>query len=757
LVSALLKYLLLVLLLIPGTAFAQKRASVSGSIKDARTGEVLIGANVGLLHTPEGASSDTTGYFSITHIKAGSYTLIASYIGYQTYKKQVELSPGQHLKLQILLKPQSLQLGTVVVESERKKEKQYNLNEQQIQAKFIKKVPAVFSADVFRSLQLLPGVKAASELSSGLYIRGGSPDQTLILLDGATVYNPSHFFGFFSVFNPDAIKDVHLYKGTYPAKYGSRLGSVLAIDTKSGSRDTFGGTATVGLLASRAEFEGPLKKGSWMVALRRSTLDPVLAVLRGQLDNIPNAFYFHDINGKFNYRVNSDNTFSLSLYAGLDDVDFPIATDADTKLHYGNQTFSANWTHAFSDKVSSNLKLTGSHYFDSPTINIASTIGKRPTNIFDYAVKEDLTYQPNSHHTVSAGFKAGWLTIKHHVHFQEQENFSLHIQSPYASIYLQDEWSPSKRWTLTPGLRINSFGKGSYRRLGPRFSVAYHPTETVRLQASYGRYDQFLTQSSILPVLSGGFTTWFTTARGVPPEYGDQFSAGIKATPLKGYGLNVVAYYRTMRDLFQLNPFLPDKAGIDYNQLFRFGRGYAYGLELSFKKQIGRLTGRLGYTFSITRRKYPHYNYPIGQPGQVRFFPPKYGRRHDLKAVVSYKWSPRWKATAVFHYATGQPYTKALGRAVSIDFPFLSNPINQLVVGKVNASRMPAYHRLDIGFTRSGTFFGLTKAQWQFQVINVYSHRNIWFYDYDFDKNPVERNAVKLLPVLPNISYTINF
>ncbi len=746
-----------IFLLLPCTLFAQKRAAINGYIKNVRTGGVLIGANIDLVNTQQGTSSDSTGFFSIPYIKPGAYILIVSYIGYKSYEKQIELSPGQRLQLQVHLKPKSLQMGTVVVESKRQEQKPYNLNEQQIQARFIKKVPAVFSADVFRSLQLLPGVKAASELSSGLYIRGGIPDQTLILLDGATVYNPSHFFGFFSVFNPDAIKDVHLYKGTYPAQYGSRLGSVLAIHTKTGNQDQFGGTATVGLLASRAEFDGPLKKGSWMVALRRSTLDPVLAILRGQLDNIPNAFYFHDINGKFNYKANPDNTFSLTLYAGLDDVDFPLATDADTKLHYGNQTLSTNWTHVFSGKVSSNLKLTGSHYFDSPILDIAGTTGKRPTDIFDYSIKEDLTYQPNSHHKISAGFKAGRLRIKHNVHFQEQENFSLHIQSLYAAFYIQDEWNLSKQWKLMPGLRINSFGKGSFSRFGPRLSVAYKPAASVRLQASYGRYDQFLTQSSILPVLSGGFTTWFTTAQGVPPEYGDQFSAGIKARPLKGYGLNVVAYYRTMRDLFPLNPFLPDKAGIDYDQLFRFGEGYAYGVEVSFKKQIGRLTGRLGYTFSVTRRKYPHYNYPIGQPGQVRFFPPKYGRRHDLKAVVSYKWNARWKTTAVFQYATGQPYTKAMGRTMAVDFPFQRNSLNLLVVGKVNANRLPAYHRLDIGFTRSGTFFGLTKAQWQFQVINVYSHRNTWFYDYIFAKNPAQLKAIKLLPVLPNISYTINF
>jgi hypothetical protein len=753
-----LKQLFIIFLFIPGIVFAQKSASVSGYVKEANTGKNLPGANIGLKNTSKGTSSDTTGYFMIGGIEPGKYTIVASYIGYRTYRKQIKLSPGQHLRLNIQLKEKSLQLETVIVRSKRKEQELNKLGVQQIQTKFIKKVPAVFTADVFRSLQLLPGIKAASELSSGLYIRGGSPDQTLILLNGATIYNPSHFFGFFSIFNPDAVGGVHLYKGAYPAQYGGRLGSVLSIDGKDGNRNHFKGTATVGLLSTRAEFEGPMlnNKGSWMVALRRSTLDPVLAVLRGSVDNIPNAFYFHDVNGKFNFNPNPHNKLSLALYAGKDKVDFPLATNADTKLNYGNQTFTVNWKHTFSGDVISDLSLTGSHYFDVPFFDIAGTVFERKNNISDFSVREKLEYKPGKRNKFSAGFKAGRLTLDHHEHFQHISNFSLRIQSLYASFYVQDDWNISKRWKLTPGLRVSGFEKGKYWRLEPRFSIEYKPAEDIRLQASYGRYNQFLTESGNA-AFSGGFTTWYTTDRGVPPEFGDQFVLRAKTNRWHGYGLNIALYYRTMKDLFQVNPFLPDKAGLDYHQLFRFGKGYAYGLEIAFKKQIGRLTGQLGYTFSVTRRKYPHFNYPIGQPEQARLFPPKYDRRHDIKAVLSYKWSSRWKATAVFKYATGQAYTKALGRTEAVDYPFHSGYLNQFIVGKINADRLPAYHRLDISFSRSGSFFGLAKAKWQFQIINVYSHRNVWFYDYDFDKNPVQRKTVKLLPVLPNVSYTINF
>jgi hypothetical protein len=250
-----------------------------------------------------------------------------------------------------------------------------------------------------------------------------------------------------------------------------------------------------------------------------------------------------------------------------------------------------------------------------------------------------------------------------------------------------------------------------------------------------------------------GDESWLSVNNGVKPAYGDQFIAGTKISALQGYSFHVAGYYRTMENLFERDPFIPDRAGLNYAQLFRIGTGYAYGIEISLEKHIGRLTGFLGYSFSITRRKYPHLNYPIGQPGQARFFPPKFSRPNDLKIVLNYKLSGRWKASAAFKYASGQAYTKPLARTqTTIPIVF-----NQLVVGKVNASRMPPYSRLDIGFTRKGTFFGLAKAKWKFQIINVYSHRNVWYFYYDLNKNPVEQKAARLLPLLPNVSYTVTF
>lgn len=752
--SIFVKHLFLFLLLLPFTAMGQQTASVNGYVTDASNGETLISANVALQGTSKGDATNNSGYYTITNIEPGTYTLVVSYLGYERYEEKIDLEEGENMRVDVELQPEGYQLDELVVRSEEEERSKKNIGIARMETELINQLPSVFQADVFRSIQLLPGVKAASDFSSGLYIRGGSPDQTLILLDQTTVYNPTHFFGFFSTFNPDAVKDVQLYKGGYPAEFGGRLGSVLSIYNKDGNRNEFEGSVSLGLLSSRASIQGPYSKGSYMLAVRRSTLEPLLAALRQSIDQIPDSFHFLDVNGKINYDANSDNRLSLSFYSGNDVVDFPFSDDASIALDYGNQTLSGNWTHIFSDNLFGDLTITGSRYFNFPSFNIASTPFKRSNNIYDFSAKGDLEYIPNDNHNVKAGFWGGSLLLKLSDEFDREETFSSRILSQYGSAYIQDSWEISDRWTLDPGLRFSHFSEGNYWRLEPRLSVEYQPSESIRLQGAYGRYNQFLTLIS--NEAFSGFDTWLTTDKGVPPSSGDQFVLGSKTQPSDNYGIDFEMYYRTMNDLFELDPFLPDVAGLDYPELFRFGTGYAYGAELTVEKQAGRLSGYLGYTFGVTRRKYPSANYPVGGT-EARYFPPKYDRTHDIDLVLDYQLSNRWEVTGVFSYAMGQAYTKPLGRTVAVDFPTSGQSLNQLVVGKVNASRLPAYHRADISFNRAGTFFGFGEAEWQFQVINAYSRRNVWFYNYDLESNPIEQEEVNLLPILPSISYTLNF
>ena len=735
---------------------AQETASVNGYITDSRTGETLILANVALLEINRGTSSNTSGYFTIANIEPGSYTLVATYIGYRRFELDIELEPGENLRLNIDLIPESFEMEALVVESEAEREELRNIGTAQVSTQLIKELPSVIEPDVFRSVQLLPGVKAASDFSSGLYVRGGSPDQTLILLDETTVYNPTHFFGFFSTFNPDAVKDVRLYKGGYPAEYGGRIGSVLTVYNKDGNRVERQGTVSLGLLASRASIEGPYSRGSYMLAVRRSTLEPVLAVLRQTIDGAPDLFYFYDINGKLNFDATENDRFSLAVYAGNDNVSIPFQDDANIRLQYGNQTISGQWRRIISDKVFGFFTLTGSRYFNQPTIRIAGTPIERDNDILDFSLKADLEYLPNEYHTVSAGLWAGNITLRFRDSFDNIETFNNRIQSQYVSAYIQNRWRPANEWIFTGGLRLNTFSEGNYVRLEPRISAEFRPGSRVRLQAAYGRYNQFLTL--ITNEAFSGLDLWLTTDEGVPPAYGDQFVLGAKTVPFTGYGFDIEVYYRTMRDLFELDPFINDAAGLDYAELFRFGEGYAYGIELFFEKQRGPLTGFIGYTYSITRRKFPGFNAPIlDDPTRARFYPPKYDRTHDVNITTSYQISSRWSTNAVFSYATGQAYTEPLGRTQFADIPWANSARDAFTVGNLNASRLPSYHRLDIAFSRSGRFFNLGDAEWQFQLINVYSRRNVWFYNYDFDENPIERTDVNLLPIIPSVSYTVNF
>jgi hypothetical protein len=749
---------LLFIILFSGTLVvqAQESASLNGYITDSQTGETLISANIGFLEINKGTASNTLGYYSLPNLKPGNYTVFCSYVGYKPYRLDITLEPGQNLRLDVELIPESVELEEIVVRSTREEEEQKNIGTVQVDAEMIKALPSVFEADVFRSIQLLPGVKAASDFSSGLYIRGGSPDQTLILLDRTTVYNPSHFFGFFSTFNPDAIKDVRLYKGGYPAEYGGRLGSVLTIYNKDGNRNEMDGSATIGMLASRASIEGPYKKGSWMFSARRSTLEPLLAGLRQSVDNIPSRFYFYDFNGKVNYDATPDDKLSLAFYAGQDRVVFPFADDAEFGLNYGNQTLSGNWTHIFSEKLFSNFVLTGSRYFNFPEFEFGGTKFTRSNNIYDFSIKSDLEYLPGNDHLIKTGVWAGIFTNKLQDTFDGNDTFSSRIQNQYASFYVQDEWRPSDLWIFTPGVRFNYFSDGDYFRVEPRFSMEYRPTDRLRFQAAYGRYNQFLTL--ITNEAFSGFDVWLTSANGVNPAYGDQFVLGAKTVPFANYGLDVEVYYRTMEDLFELDPFLPDVAGLLYEDLFRVGDGYAYGLEVFFEKRAGDFTGFIGYTLGYTWRRFPGYNAEITQDGQTaRFYPPKYDRRHDVNLVGNYRLSDRWKFTASFNFATGQAYTKVLGRYAQFDLPFTNEDRNTFTVGRVNASRLPNYHRMDFSFSRTGKFFNLGDSELQLQLINVYSRRNVWFYSFDFDENPVEVNEVNLLPILPSVSYTVNF
>ena len=739
--------LILALVALAGPTYGQE-ASIQGYVLDGTSGEPLLQANVAVAGTGRGTSTNQAGYYTLTNLEAGSYTLMVSYLGYRTARREVTLASGEDRRLDIELTPADILMEEVTVSDEgSEEERDVGVNE--LSTEMIKQLPAVLAPDVFRSLQLLPGVKAASDYSSGLYIRGGSPDQTLILLDRTTVYSPSHFFGLFSTFNPDAIKDVRLYKGGYPAEYGGRLGSVVDIRNKDGNRREMEGVASVGLLSSRAMVEGPSPGGSWMLAVRRSTLEPLLAVLNEQeVEGIPSSFYFYDVNGKVNVDPSENDRLSLSFYTGSDALNISLFDDeAALDLTYGNRTVSLDWTRILSEKLFSNLTLTGSHYASEPILEVAGTTIRQHVEIGDYSAKGDLEYVASDQHVLEAGFWSGHFSFGYQNEFDDQVTFSPELRSFYGDAYVQDTYEPSSRWQIRGGLRISYFGAGRFLRLAPRLSLEFRPVSSVRLQAGYGRYNQFLTLVS-----RGGFSGfdfWLTADEGVPPSYGDQFVAGVKTDLGRGLQLDLEGYYRTMRDLFRQDPFLTDAAGVPYPDIFQFGRGFAYGVEALLRKRQGPLSGFVAYTYGRTRRRFPEIN-------EGAYYPPKYDRTHDVNVVMNYDITSSWRATGVFTYATGQPYTRPSQQYKLLNDPFQSTP-RDVMVAPFNNQRLPPYHRLDLGVSKRGRFFGFADYEAQFQVINIYKRRNIWFYNFNFTgQNTVERQEVPQIPVpLPNLSFTL--
>ena len=745
-------------------AAAQESAALNGYVRDAETGETLLQANVVVQGTSRGAATNNAGYYTLRDLAPRTYTIAFSYLGYRTRTEEVTLAPGETKRLDVELTPTDLQTDEVVVTGEQGGQMDQRVGVDQLQTATITQFPSVLTPDVFRSLALLPGVTTASDYSSNLYIRGGGPAQTLIQLDRTTVYNPTHFFGFFSTFNPDAIKDVQLYKGTYPAEYGGRLGSVVDIYNKDGNRRETTGGFTIGTLATRGYIEGPYDTGagddpagSYMVAVRRSTLEPLLAVL-DDVEGLPETFYFYDVNAKINYDAGPDDNLSLAAYGGQDQL-FLTPAGQEFDVDYGNRTLSAEWTHLFSDQLFSTVLVAGSRYESTPVFNFGGTRFTQTNEVSDVSLEADVEYTHGDQHTVEAGLHAGRLTFRLRNTFDENETFNQRLEGEQAALYAKDTYTPSPNWTLRGGLRATYFSEGNDVRLAPRLSVKHTLTPSVQLQAAYGRYNQFLTLET--SQLFTAFDTWLMSDRGVAPSYGDQVALGVNARLGGAWRLEVEGFGRTMRDLFERDPFLPDVAGVPYAERFHIGDGRAYGMEVLLRRPEGRLNGFVSYTLSCTERRFPNVN--ESETGTPRYYPPNHDRTHDLTIAVNYHLTDHWRVSGTFNYATGRPYTRPEQRYEFVDSPFSFSPgaggTENVLVSPFNKARLPPYHRLDLGVARTGRFFGIADYELQLQAINAYSRRNIWFYQYETESDgTLSRSETPQIPIpVPNVSFSLTF
>ncbi|MCF8371676.1 MAG: TonB-dependent receptor [Bacteroidales bacterium] len=756
--------------------YAENNYTISGYVKDAKTGEELIGATIFIKElSATGTSSNAYGFFSIT-IPEGSYTIIAQFIGYEPNSIIVELN--QNTKLNFILGEKDTQIGEVIIAGDRKDVNitQTQMGIEKLRIKEIKNIPVLFGEkDILKTIQLMPGVKSAGEGNSGFYVRGGAADQNLILLDEATVYNASHLLGFFSVFNSDAIKDVALYKGSQPAEYGGRLSSVLDIKMKDGNDKEFGAEGGIGLIASRLTLEGPIlnKKGSFIVSGRRTYADLFLKLSNDSAVNQA-KLYFYDLNAKANYRINDKNRIFISGYFGRDVLGFKDKVGVD----WGNITGTVRWNHLVNDRIFSNTSIIFSNYDYNIHSDFGSTKGQIISRIQDYNIKQDFQYFKDSKNI----FKMGLNSISHTIipgaiTTESDSSISeLNLPHKYAwenAAYISHEYKPNNLLSFEYGIRLVSFsslGPGDYYsynssgetvdtttyasgefiktnfNIEPRLAINYIIDEKSSVKAMYGRNTQNL--HLISNSTSGNPTDlWIPNSNNVKPEIADQVSLGyFRNFRDNAYEFSSEVYYKFLQNQIDYK----DGAELRFNENVEsqllYGSGRAYGIEFSLKKKYGKLNGWIGYTLARTEKK-------IDEINNGEYYPSKQDRTHDFSAVAMYEFSPKWTFSATWVYYTGNAVTFPSGK-----YEVAGEVVNYYT--ERNGYRMPAYHRLDIGASWQLKKTEKFESSWNFSLYNAYGRENA--YSITFQQDPddfTKTQAVQttLFRWVPSISYNFKF
>ena len=739
----------------------QRTSTLSGFVRDSSDGERLPNAAVAIAveNRELGALSNAEGYYAIPDIPAGTWVVTASYIGYTTHRDTLALTAGQALRWDIELERQALEMGEVVVEAEAtavESEVNQRPSVVALQVTDVQQMAAMAEPDLLRSLQLLPGVQAASDFSSGLYVRGGGPDQTGILLDQMRLYNPSHAFGFFSTFNPDAIKDVTFYKGAYPAQYGGSLSAVLDVQNRDGNRRNFSTSGGVSLISSRLMSEGPLGQGSWMVAGRRTYIDPVLRAMRRSTDELDGlGYWFYDVNAKVNTQLSPNDNLMLSAYGGNDHLDISVSdnsTEGDSTNtlsfgnNWGNEALTGRWTHVFSPVLFGRMIALYSKYQSDITLNLFGTPIAVRNRVRDVSIKGDLDYFAAANHTLRTGIGLTLFRFDYGVRFDQYENNQ--VVKPYLlSAYVQDNWQVTPLTEARLGLRGTYYEEGGHLSLNPRFSLSHVLQEGWRVKLAGGSYRQYLQLVS-----SEGFSDgdlWLPLDETVEPGRSYQAVSGLEWEPSDSYRFSVETYYTDLANLVVLDEEQGENDEQETSEdVFKTGgTGYATGVELFAEKRRGRLSGWLGYTFGWTRRTFPDID-------GGRTFPPKYDRRHDVSLTATYRLA-RWTWTANFVYGTGQAFTPAAARYTLRD-PASDRPVDRLLAAQRNTARLLPYHRLDIGMRRTFGLFG-ADVDFYVQIFNAYNRRNEWFVQYDPEDPTEQPLVVKMLPIVPTFGFDFRF
>ncbi|WP_316833649.1 TonB-dependent receptor [Pedobacter nutrimenti] len=756
--------------------FAQQKYTLSGTVRDASTGETLIGATVKLQNADHsfGKAANDYGFYSLSG-EGGEYTMTVSYAGYLTYRKQISLIGD--LKINVGLDPANSLQEVVISAKDRRNDnvKSAQMGLEKLNMRDLDNVPVLFGEkDVLKTIQLMPGVKSGGEGNTGFFVRGGAADQNLILLDEATVYNSSHLLGFFSTFNSDAIKDVSLYKGGMPAQFGGRLSSVLDVKMQDGNSKEFGVEGGIGLIASRIKVEGPIikDKASFMVSARRTYIDLLLKASSDSSIN-SNTLNFYDINAKVNYRFDDKNTLFLSGYFGQDNIGIKDLFAND----WGNTTATVRLNHVFSSKLFSNTSFIFNKYHYAIELLDKDNNARVTSLIRDFNLKEDLQYFTNQHI-----FRFGAQATHHRIapsDITTTGNSSINplsVENRYGlelAGYVSDEWKLNDKLELLYGLRISSFsllGPGTIRTYDaagdivdsydakrgsfvktyvyaePRFSVSYSLSEQNSIKASYNRNTQnihILTNANT----SSPTDQYVMSSNNIKPEISDQVAMGyFRNAKDNTYEFSAEVYYKWLQNQIDYKNGAELIANAEVESELLYGKGRAYGLELYAKKTKGKLTGWISYTLAKTERQFDALN-------GGNYFPARQDRTHDLSLVGIYNFSSRWTFSANYVYSTGNAVTYPAGK-------YSTGGLTTYYYTERNANRMPYTSRLDLSATLKAKETKKYQSSWSFGLYNALNRKNpyaITFRDNKQDPTRTEAVQTSLFGVIPSVTYNFKF
>ncbi|HEY3371128.1 MAG TPA: TonB-dependent receptor [Prolixibacteraceae bacterium] len=786
----------LVLFLLTQLAFSQT-FTIRGFVSDFSTGERLLNANVYDQKISRGTITNNFGFYSLT-FPQGNHSIACSFVGYQTQVIQIKLQKDTVIDFKLILKP-DMEEVTIVGQKVESKLTSAQMSRVEVPMDMVQNLPAFLGeADVIKTIQLLPGVQSGSEGTSGLYVRGGGPDQNLILLDDVPVYNAEHLFGFFSVFNADAIKSVSFYKGGFPARYGGRLSSVLDIRMKDGNEKALHGNFSIGLISSKLNLEGPIVKGktTFNFSARRTYIDVLTRPLMAKSSdgNDVAGYFFHDLNMKITHKFSDRNRIYLSAYNGRDKA----YSRSDNKEFYndenwqnkdklsvgwGNITTALRWNYIFSNKLFANTTLTYSRYqFDVAESSVSKNLstGKiadsngldYKSGIEDFGLKMDFDYFPTPNQRIKYGgnviahtFRPGILAFNENNADENNDieaafsNPNIRAQELYA--YFEDNIDLNGRLSVNVGLHASEFFVDNtfYPSLQPRISARWLATGRLSFKAAYSKMTQnihLLSSSTIsLPT-----DLWLPTTKKVKPQTSHQYALGGVYQVSPAIDLSVEGFYKSMDHLLEYKEgasFVGASTG--WEDKVEMGKGWSYGTEVLLQKNTGKTTGWIGYTWGKAERQFDNLNWG-------KKFYARYDRRHDVSFVMTHRFSSRFDIGLTWVYGTGNAVTLPTQNVTAANLPFSSFQFQTEYeyYGQRNNYRMPSYHRMDVGFN-----FHKQKKHgirtWNLSFYNAYSRHNPYFLYFEstseaeFQKTGKSRklNQLSLFPILPSISYSYKF